>query len=84
MSRSGYDVLFPGRDPAAISDTAFLLAIRRLSVPYYLYKQRYSQFCIETGRPPDWHLFHDTFGPDPADRIVPGSVRPMHPWRPQG
>lgn len=65
MSRSGYTDLFPGMLARDISDRAFLDAIAKLPVPYYLRKQRYSQFCIETHRAPDWSLFALVFGRDP-------------------
>lgn len=58
MTRSGSSELFPGTDPARITDTSFLIALAALDVPYYLKKQRYSQFCIETNRRPDWPAFY--------------------------
>jgi hypothetical protein len=49
--------MFPGVDPTRITATAFFVALAALDVPHYLKIQRYSQFCIETNRTPDWSAF---------------------------
>jgi hypothetical protein len=58
--------MFPLTDPTNISDSSFLLRLSQTQVPYYLCKQRYSQFCIETNRTPDWPLFRTILDPRPV------------------
>jgi hypothetical protein len=55
--------MFPGVDPTRITDAFFLNALARLDVPRYLKIQRYSQFCIETARTPDWIAFNRLIPP---------------------
>lgn len=64
MTRSGSSDMLPGMLPRNITDKLFLDALARLDVPYYIRIQRYSQFCIETGRGRNWPLFH-TYFPKP-------------------
>jgi hypothetical protein len=44
-----------------ITDDLFLKSLSLLNVPDYIRIQRYSQFCIESHRIPNWPLFHAYF-----------------------